>query len=115
MVLPNPEGTIIRTGSSANKYAKPFCRYGVSPDFTGLFMGDVGTMGIKTKASLKLYPNPPYRIRRNYMLLKNDYDLLFQVMNKCQNEIRDGLQDLYVAPLTVMRLLSSQAIKKPEK
>lgn len=115
VVLPNPQGTVIRTGSSANKYAKPFCRYGVAPDFTGLFLGDVGTMGIKTKASLRLYPNPPYRIRRNYMLLKDDYDLLFKVMHKCQSEIRDGLQDLYIAPLTVMRLLSSQAEKKPEK
>ncbi|MHA1916471.1 MAG: FAD-binding oxidoreductase [Promethearchaeota archaeon] len=55
VVLPNPEGTIIRTGSAANRYAKPFCRYGVSPDFTGLFMGDVGTMGIKTKAFLRIF------------------------------------------------------------
>jgi hypothetical protein len=57
VVLPNPQGTIIRTGSAANRYAKPFCRYGVSPDFTGLFMGDVGTMGIKTKAFLRIFPD----------------------------------------------------------
>ncbi|GAH97457.1 unnamed protein product [marine sediment metagenome] len=56
VVLPNPQGTILRTGAAANKYAKPFCRYGVAPDFTGLFMGDVGTMGIKTKAFLKIFP-----------------------------------------------------------
>ncbi len=115
VVLPNPEGSIIRTGSAANKYAKPFCRYGVAPDFTGLFLGDVGTMGIKTKAFLKLYPNPPYKIRRNYMLLKNDYNKLFELMHRCQSEIRDGLQDLYVAPLTIVRLLSTQAKKRPPK
>ena len=62
VVLPNPQGTIIRTGSAANKYAAPFCRYGVAPDFTGLFMGDVGTMGIKTKACL-LYTSPSPRDR----------------------------------------------------
>ncbi len=115
VVLPNPQGSIIRTGAAANKYAKPFCRYGIAPDFTGLFMGDVGTMGIKTKAFLKLYPNPPFRIRRNYMLLKDDYNLLFQIMHRCQSEIRDGLQDLYVSPLAVVQLLSSQAVEKPPK
>ena len=115
VVLGDPKGTIIRTGSAANKYAKPFCRYGVAPDFTGLFMGDVGTMGIKTKAFLKLYPNPTFKIRRNYMLLKNDFNLLFEVMHKCQSKIRDGMQDLYVAPLTIVKLLSSQAEEKPAK
>jgi len=115
VVLGDPKGTIIRTGSLANKYAKPFCRYGVAPDFTGLFLGDVGTMGIKTKASLKLYPMPPYRIRRNYMLRNNDYNVLSKVLHECQSKIRDGLQDLYIAPLTVVKLLSSQAEEKPPK
>ena len=68
VVLPNAQGTIIRTGAAANKYAKPFCRYGVAPDFTGLFMGDVGTMGIKTKAFLRLFPDPPYKTMRYYIL-----------------------------------------------
>jgi len=115
VVLGDPNGTIIRTGSIANKYAKPFCRYGVAPDFTGLFMGDVGTMGIKTKAALKLYPEPQYKIRRNYMLLKNDYNKLFEVMYKCQKELRDCMQDLYVSPLTAVKLLASQAKEKPPK
>jgi hypothetical protein len=87
----------------------------VAPDFTGLFLGDVGTMGIKTKASLKLYPHPPYKIRRNYMLLKNDYHKLFKLMHKCQTQLRDGLQDLYVSPLTAVQLLASQAKEKPPR
>lgn len=115
VVLGNPQGSIIRTGSMSNKYAPPFCRYGVAPDFTGLFMGDVGTMGIKTKASIKLYPHPPFKIRRNYMLLKNDYDLLFKVMHECQTKLRDGMQDLYVAPLTIVKLFASTAEEKPKK
>jgi FAD/FMN-containing dehydrogenase len=115
VVLGNPNGDIIRTGSMANKYAEPFCRYGVAPDFTGLFLGDVGSMGIKTKAALKLYPKPPYKIRRNYILLKDDYDLLFRVMYKCQQELRDGMQDLYVSPLTAVKLLASQPKIKPKR
>ncbi|MHA1300668.1 MAG: FAD-binding oxidoreductase [Candidatus Helarchaeota archaeon] len=115
VVLPNPKGTILKTGAAANKYAQPFCRYGVSPDFTGLFLGDVGTLGIKTKAYLKLYPNSPYKIRRTYMLNKNDYTLLAKLMNKLQKEVRDGLHDLYITPKMIIQLLSSMAKKRPQK
>jgi len=115
VVLPNSRGTILRTGAAANKYAKPFCRYGVAPDFTGLFMGDVGTMGIKTKASLRLFPNSPFKIQRNYILNKNDYEIVSKLMLKVQKEIRDGLHDLYINPLVVVQLLASQAVKKPSK
>ncbi len=112
VVLPNPQGTIIRTGAASNKYAEPFCRYGVAPDFTGLFLGDAGTMGIKTKAFLKLYPNSPFKIRKNYMLKKNDYNLLFQLMHKLQEKVRDGLHDLYVTPKFVVELLINFVKKK---
>jgi FAD/FMN-containing dehydrogenase len=115
VVLPNPQGTILRTGAAANKYAKPFCRYGVAPDFTGLFMGDVGTMGIKTKAFLRLYPNSPYKIQRNYMLNSNDYNIVSKLMFRLQKEVRDGIHDLYVNPLVVVRLLASMAKKKPPR
>ncbi|TFF94795.1 MAG: FAD-binding oxidoreductase [Promethearchaeota archaeon] len=115
VVLPNPKGSIITTGAAANKYAPPFCRYGVSPDFTGLFMGDVGTMGIKTKAFLRLYPNPPIKVLRNYILNKNDYEIVADLMLRVQNGVRDGIQDLYINPLVVVRLLASIAEKKPKK
>lgn len=115
VVLPNPEGSIIKTGAAANKYAKPFCRYGIAPDFTGLFMGDVGTMGIKTKAFLRLYPNPPHKILRNYMLKRNDYEKVSELMYQLQREVRDGIQDLYVNPLVVVRLLSTIAEERPKK
>ncbi len=115
VVLPNPQGTIIRTGAAANRYATPFCRYGVAPDFTGLFMGDVGTMGIKTKAFLRLFPNAPIKIFRNYMLHKDDYNKIFELMHKFRKEVSDGLQDLYVVPLAVVRLLSTLAKNRPPK
>jgi glycolate oxidase len=114
-VLPNPEGTIVRTGAASNQYATPFCRYGVSPDFTGLFMGDVGTMGIKCKAFLRLFPDPPFKIRRYYMLSKDDYNTVFKLGHKMRKEVGDGLNDLMVTPLVLPTLISAQAINKPSK
>ncbi|MBA7537842.1 hypothetical protein ES705_30112 [subsurface metagenome] len=115
VVLPNPQGTIIWTGAATNKYAKPFCRYGVAPDFTGLFMGDAGTMGIKTKCSLRLFPNSPYKIQKNYVLKKDDYNKVFELMYKLQKEVKDGIHDLYINPRVVVQLLASQAKIRPPK
>ncbi len=115
VVLPNPQGTIIRTGSAANKYAAPFCRYGVAPDFTGLFMGDVGTMGIKTKAFLRLFPDPPLKARRYYMVKKDDYDKVFELGHKLRKEVGDGLNDLMVAPLVLPMMWYGVAEIKPRK
>ncbi len=115
VVLPNPQGTIIWTGAASNRYAKPFCRYGVAPDFTGLFMGDAGTMGIKTKCSLRLFPNSPYKIQKNYIFKKDDYNKVFELMYKLQKEVKDGIHDLYINPRVVVQLLASQAKIKPPK
>ncbi|TFF63693.1 MAG: FAD-binding oxidoreductase [Promethearchaeota archaeon] len=115
VVLPNPEGSIIETGARSNKYADPICRYGVAPDFTGLFMGDAGTLGIKTKAYLKLYPNSPFKVQRNYMLKKNNYETVFKLMHKLQWEVREGLHDLYINPKVVVQLLATQPEEKPPK
>lgn len=49
-------GELLTTGSAASN-TKPFFRnYG--PDLTGLFLGDTGAMGIKTKATLRLIRRP---------------------------------------------------------
>lgn len=114
-VLPNPQGTIIRTGAATNKYAEPFCRYGVAPDFTGLFMGDVGIMGIKTKAFLKLFPVTPFKAQRYYILNKNDYNIVSNLLHRLRTEVRDGLHDVLVVPLVTMQLLSSMVENKPSK
>ncbi|MEJ2603579.1 MAG: FAD-binding oxidoreductase [Gammaproteobacteria bacterium] len=50
------DGTLLETGS-ASVGAKPFFRqYG--PDLTGLFLGDSGALGIKTRAVLRLMRRP---------------------------------------------------------
>lgn len=108
VVLPNSQGTIIKTGSAANKYAQPFCRYGVSPDFTGLFMGDVGTMGIKTKAFLRIFRDPPYKASRSYILKKDNYNKVFELSHRIRDEIGDGLLDLMTLPSLLIQMLIAQ-------
>ncbi|HMF31977.1 MAG TPA: FAD-binding oxidoreductase [Candidatus Lokiarchaeia archaeon] len=115
VVLPNPEGTILQTGVAANKYAKPFARYGVTPDFTGLFMGDVGTMGIKTKAFLRLAPLPPLRALRYYMLIKNDYNMVSKLLKQLRDKVGDGISDILVIPYPVVRIQAGIAKNKPAK
>jgi hypothetical protein len=116
-VLPNPQGTIIRTGAAASKYAKPFCRYGIAPDFTGLFMGDVGTLGIKTKAYLRLFPYAPYRAQRNYLLKKNDWQKVFELGHQLRKEVGDAICDLVLYPAVVVQLASANVEEqfKPAK
>ncbi len=118
VVLPNPQGTILRTGAAANKYAIPFCRYGVAPDFTGLFMGDVGTMGIKTKAFLRLAPLGPYQAHRFYLFKKNDYDKVFELGHELRKKVGDAILDLVAYPAVVVQLVAGNVedkFKPPKK
>ena len=64
-----PTGDIIDTGSQANKYSKfPFNRFGNGPDLTGLFCGDQGIFGVKTKISLQVFPRPPFANYKTFLL-----------------------------------------------
>ena len=54
IVLPNSEK--IQTGSEANPYAPgPFLRYAFGPDITGLFIGSLGSLGVITSVSMKVF------------------------------------------------------------
>jgi FAD/FMN-containing dehydrogenase len=56
-----PDGTIIQTGSEANPNAPgPFLRYAFGSDITGLFIGSLGSFGIITKASMKVFKRPEH-------------------------------------------------------
>ncbi|MHA2145545.1 MAG: FAD-binding oxidoreductase [Candidatus Thorarchaeota archaeon] len=54
VVLAN--GDVIRTGTGWNPDSQLFGRYSTFNDLTGIFLGDHGTLGIKTKVTLKIYP-----------------------------------------------------------
>jgi glycolate oxidase len=51
-----PDGTIIQTGTEANPNVPgPFLRYAFGPDLTGLYIGSLGSFGIITSVSLKIF------------------------------------------------------------
>ncbi|MHA1926785.1 MAG: FAD-binding oxidoreductase, partial [Candidatus Thorarchaeota archaeon] len=49
-------GEVIQTGTGWNEGAELFGRYSTYNDLTGIFLGDHGTLGVKTKVTLKIYP-----------------------------------------------------------
>lgn len=51
-----PDGTIFNTGSSQFPNAGSSLRYGPFPDLAGLYCCGYGTLGIVTKAALRIYP-----------------------------------------------------------
>ena len=53
-----PTGEVLRTGTAANPKAPPYLRYVVGPDLTGIFCGDHGIFGVKTKATIKIQSPP---------------------------------------------------------
>lgn len=56
-----PDGTVIQTGSEANPNSPgPFLRYAFGSDITGLFIGSLGSFGIITKASMKVFRRLKY-------------------------------------------------------
>ncbi|NVM02840.1 MAG: FAD-binding oxidoreductase [Candidatus Helarchaeota archaeon] len=75
-----PTGEVIRTGSAALDTAKRHTRYGVGLDSTGIFCGDQGIMGVKTEATLKLYPVP---VATGFFVYGyNDEDPLLKALHK---------------------------------
>ncbi len=51
------DGQVLHTGSAAMSHGAPFFRHH-GPDLTGLFIGDTGALGIKTRITLRLVPEP---------------------------------------------------------
>jgi glycolate oxidase len=64
-----PQGDIVRTGSNASIYVKePFCRFGLGPDLCAMFLGDNGILGVKTEATLEIFPKPQYHAAKTFTL-----------------------------------------------
>lgn len=73
------DGSVIRTGSHAQKNSAPFFRH-YGPDFTGLFTCDTGALGFKATATLRLIPQR--KARQNASFDFADYPDLIKAMGE---------------------------------
>ena len=94
-----PQGAIINTGSLASKYIEhPFSRYGFGADYSGLFLGDNGIHGIKTKATLRIYPKPPYHAGKTFALKRSNMKYGVNIFLEWLNKGGFGLYDGFYFP-----------------
>jgi FAD/FMN-containing dehydrogenase len=76
-------GDVLRTGSWGAANSVPFFRsYG--PDFTGLFMGDCGALGVKTTISMRLMPRAAHVIGLSFGF--RDFDSMAAGMEAAAKE-----------------------------
>ncbi len=111
-----PTGEIIYTGAKANSFRdKPFTRFGLGADYSGIFLGDVGIHGIKTKASLNIYPLPEYRGYATYVIKKTKEmtppERGSKVMIKWQHD-RLQLHDFFYYTQSTVTSLKGQKVAK---
>ncbi|MHA1478168.1 MAG: FAD-binding oxidoreductase [Promethearchaeota archaeon] len=97
-----PTGDIIETGSQANKYSKfPFNRFGNGPDLAGLFCGDNGIFGVKTKVSLQIFPRPPFAAYKTFQLPRKERVISAKIMNDIRQKGIDVYDVMYMMDLLV--------------
>ncbi len=97
-----PTGEIIETGSQANKYSKhPFNRFGNGPDIAGLFCGDNGIYGIKTIASLRVYPKPPFANYKTFLLPRKSVEASAEIFTEMRRRGIDVYDSMFFMDLIV--------------
>jgi len=97
-----PTGEIIETGSQANKYSKfPFNRFGNGPDLAGLFCGDNGIFGVKTKVSLQIFPRPPFAVYKTFQLPRKERQVSAKIMTEIRQKGIDVYDAMYIMDLIV--------------
>ncbi len=109
-------GEAITFGSQESRHVKkPFVRLGLGPDMMGIFLGDNGTMGVKTKATMKIYPKPSYFSGKTFFIKENGYE-------KCRDMVQEmykmgwskdlGIYDFFLTPPSaVMGITTDHIIK----
>jgi glycolate oxidase len=97
-----PTGDIIETGSQANKFSKnPFNRFGNGPDLAGLFCGDNGILGVKTKVALQVFPRPPFAAYKTFLLPRKDRQVSSQIMLEVRRKGIDVYDLMYIMDLII--------------
>jgi FAD/FMN-containing dehydrogenase len=110
-----PTGELIQTGSLANKFNKvPFGRFGNGPDLAGLFCGDNGILGVKTKVMLQIFPRPPFANYKTFNLRGDTAKSGARIMQKVRR-VGIDVYDLMYLPDIVTTVLSAQDVFKPWK
>ncbi|MBN2151721.1 MAG: FAD-binding oxidoreductase [Candidatus Lokiarchaeota archaeon] len=98
-----PTGEIIETGSRANKHAAaPFNRFGNGPDLAGLFCGDNGILGVKTKVSLRVYPRPPCAAYKTFVMGRKSAEAAASIFAAIRHKGIDVYDAMYIMDLVVL-------------
>jgi FAD/FMN-containing dehydrogenase len=97
-----PTGEIIETGSQANKFSKfPFNRFGNGPDLASLFCGDNGIFGVKTKASLQIFPKPPFADYKTFLMPRKSEEISAKIFTELRLKGIDVYDSMYFMDLLV--------------
>ncbi len=97
-----PTGEIINTGSQTNIFTKfPFIRYGNGPDLAGLFCGDNGIYGVKTKISLQVFPRPPFATYKTFAMPRRANEVSAQILTEIRQKGIDVYDAMYIMDLVV--------------
>ncbi|MBD3349969.1 MAG: FAD-binding protein [Candidatus Lokiarchaeota archaeon] len=109
-------GELITFGSQENQFVeKPYCKLGLGPDLMGIFLGDNGTMGIKTTVSLKIYPKPPYFSGKTWHVKDHSYDytqkMIIEMVDKGWSKDLGIYDFFFTHPPSVMGITTDNLIK----
>jgi len=109
-------GKVITLGSQESDYVKkPYIRLGSGPDLMGIFLGDNGTMGIKTEATLKIYPKPPFFSGKTYLIEENPYentrDMVLEMMKMGWSKSLGIYDYFFTPPPSVLGITTDDLIK----
>ncbi|MFW9894588.1 MAG: FAD-binding oxidoreductase [Candidatus Thorarchaeota archaeon] len=97
-----PTGEIIETGSQANKHSKfPFNRFGNGPDLMGLFCGDNGIFGVKTKVSLQVFPKPEFAEYKSFLMPRKERQVSAKILSEIRQKGIDVYDAMYIMDLVV--------------
>ena len=97
-----PTGAIIETGSQANRFSKvPFNRFGNGPDLAGLFCGDNGIMGVKTKVSLQVFPKPPFTHYKTFLMPRKSEEVTAKIYSEIGQKGIEVYDAIYLMDLIV--------------
>lgn len=106
-----PTGEVIYTGGKSSIYVeRPFARWVNGPDYTGLFLGDAGIHGIKTRATLHIFKRPRHRLWKTLLVPEpQPIERVAKIMNECQKEGDLGIYDLICFSPDYTALISSES------